>query len=294
MASLTARSANSGYLLSVPYLFLLAAFGVGPTVYAVYLSGMDVNAGTFVGLDNYIDAFADYRFLPALTNVALYMALWVPFMLVMVLVISFVLQARAGRFTGVMRLVYYIPGAFTGSASVLLWFFILDPQIGPFRSVLSMLGWEFINDAVTPDRLPPIFALMAFTTGAGGWIVIMYGALNSLGKDVLEAADLDGANVVQKILYVQLPLMTKYVVYMLILSLSSGLQIFAEPAILGTKLNVASNSWSLNQLALTAGISEGKIGQSAAISLCLLLIGLAAALLIVFKTDFFDTKGASR
>jgi multiple sugar transport system permease protein len=293
MASLNTRSANAGYLLSLPYLFMLAAFGVGPTVYAVYLSGVDLD-GAFVGLTNYIDAFRDFRFGPALAHVILFMALWIPFMLVMVLIISFVLQARPGRFAGAMRMVYYLPGAFTGSASVLLWFFIVDPRIGPFRAGLSLFGWDFVNDVVTPGRLPLIFALMAFTTGAGGWIVIMYGALNSLGSEVLEAADIDGANILQRIWYIEIPLMMKYVVYMLILCFAAGLQIFAEPYIMGTRLGVASPTWSLNQLALTVGISEGKVGQSAAISLCMLAVGLAAALVIVFRTDFFDTKGAAR
>lgn len=282
-------STRTGYLLATPYLILLLTFGIGPTVYAVYLSVVNTDTGAFNGIANYLAIFDDFRFWPALKHVLTYLALLLPFMTVMVLLIAFALQAKPGRLSGVTRMLYYLPGAFTGSASVLLWLFALDPSIGPFKAVLG-LRWTYISDLVTTDHLPVIFALMAFTAGAGGWVVIMCGALNSIGTDVVEASRVDGANVVQQALFVKLPLMRKYVVYMLILTLSAGLQVFVEPAIISPILHVGSNSWSLNQLALTVGINEGKLGQSAALSLCLLMVGIVAALFLIYRTDFFDTK----
>jgi multiple sugar transport system permease protein len=284
----------TGYWLTAPYLVLLAAFGIGPTIYAVYLSVVDNYSGTFVGFDNYANAFTDYRFLPALGNVGAYMAIWLPFMAISVLLISLVLQAHPGRFTGSMRLLYYLPGAFTGSAAVLLWIFILDPSIGPFAWILGLGDWQYISDVVTNARLPLIYALMAFTSGAGGWIVIMYGALNNVGSDVVEAARIDGANGLQLALLIKIPLIGKYIVYMLILCFSAGAQLFAEPLIFGPTLGVGNSTWSLNLLAFVTGIREGDTGSSSALSLTMLLVGVLTALVLIFRTDFFDTKVMKR
>ena len=91
-----------------------------------------------------------------------------------------------------MRLIYFLPGAVSGSAAVLLWYFMLDPQLSPFGGVLKAMGWQNSNDVFTGSHLAPIFALVAFTTGVGSWVVIMFGALQAIPVDVLEAARMGG------------------------------------------------------------------------------------------------------
>lgn len=288
--SIARGSRAAGLLLIAPYLLALVAFGIYPTFYALYLSLVDID-GQFTGLANFTAAFTDYRFLEALRNVLVFMAIVIPMIMVLTLVISLILQARRGPLTSLTRLVVYLPGAFTGSASVLLWFFILDPELGPFSWLLSRLGLTYITDVVVDHRLPLIYALMTFTAAAGGWVVIMYGALNSVSNDVLEAARVDGANAWQRAVRIQIPMIKKYVIYMFILTFAGAAQIFTEPALFGSILQ-GSRFWSLNQLSLLLGIEEGKTGQSTAISLLLLVFGLVCALWLVLRTKFFDSDEA--
>ena len=56
-----------------------------------------------------------------------------------------------------------------------------------------MLGAHIFAQSIAPGNLPYIFAMIAFWTGAGGWIVVMYGALNTIPHDLEEAARIDGA-----------------------------------------------------------------------------------------------------
>lgn len=284
------RSGLAGYALSAPYIVFLLAFGIGPTIAAVIIATTDM-AGAFVGFANFSDLFHDFRFWPALMNVTAYMLCWLPFMIVMVLAVSIILQARNGRLEGFLRILYYLPGAFSGAAAVLLWIFVLDPNVGPFSFILGLTGWEYLSDVVTGDGLPATFAIIAFTVGAGSWIVIMHGALMSVGSEVEEAAQVDGVNAFQLAIHIQLPLMRKYIVYMVIMCVAAGLQIFIEPRILSTVLpGIVSPTWSLNQLAVTGGIQEGRLGESAALSLLLLAVGVIAALVLIFRTNFFDRE----
>ncbi len=128
---------------------------------------------------------------------------------------------------------------------------MLQPGLSPWDVFLKALGHYTLGSSLTPDSLPIVFAFIAFWTGAGAWILVIHGALTNIPGDVLEAAALDGAGPVQTALHVKLPLIKKWVVYMLIVSFASGTQLFAEPQLFSQATGgiLVSNSWSPNQFA---------------------------------------------
>ncbi len=285
---------NYGYLFVLPYTVLLLLFGIGPTLYALLISFSDPNsdAFSFNGLTNYVTAFKDFRFASSFGNVFLYLIIWLPVTVLGVLLLALLLHARGGWFSSTMRLVYYLPGAVVGSASVLLWLFMLDPQISPFAPLLHAFGFKIVRDALDTSHLPVVLTLIAFSAGAGGWIVVMYGAFQNISAEIMEAAIIDGCNVFQSALYIKIPLIAKYIVYMVILSFAGGTQLFVEPQLIGKAVQngTITPTWSPNELAYEFAFNLGNFGASAAIAMILLLIGLVAALLIIFGTNFFDMQ----
>ncbi len=277
------------YLFLSPYLLVLLLFGLIPALYSIIISFQDTTSDNhFVGLANYLSTFQDYRFVPAFEDVLFYVLLWLPIMTVGTVVLALLLHARANRLSSLIRLIYYLPGAVTGSVNVLLWIFMLDPQISPFGVVLRLLGMQTSASFVN-FNLALIFAIMAFATGAGSWIVVMYGAFENISAEVTEAAKIDGCNIVQASWYIKLPMISRYVIYSVILSFTAGLQIYVEPAFLGQAgLPVSPTPWSINQLALTYVSKLGNYGAAAAISMWLFVVSLIAALFIIFKTKFFQ------
>jgi multiple sugar transport system permease protein len=135
-----------------------------------------------------------------------------------------------------------------------------------------------------------MFALIAFTTGVGQWIVIMFGALQAVPHDVVEAARIDGAGSVRIALLIKLPLISKYIVYMIILCFASALQIFVEPSLFYSITNAGSNWWSLNQLGYAYAFEQGQFGQAATVSVVLLILSSVAALIFVLRSSFFQTE----
>jgi len=283
-------SGRFGSIIATPYIVFLLAFGVIPPVYAVYVSLVNTTDGTFAGIDNYVRAFSDFRFLPSLVNVGVYTALWLPMMLVGVVVLALMLRARRGRVSSAMRLVYYLPSAVTGAANVLLWLFIMDPSVGPFGGLLNMFGFTHRSDILQADSLPLVMALIAFTHGAGAWIVIVYGGLQNVSAEVIEAATVDGCNAVQLAWYIELPLIRKYLTYMLIVSIAGGIQLFVEPQLIYQIARVGQPWWSLNQLAYYLGFNDGALGVASAISVLLLVVSTIAAVVVIRKTRFFETE----
>ena len=137
--------------------------------------------------------------------------------------------------------------------------------------------------AVQADRLPFVLAVIAFWTGAGGWIVVMYGALNNISREVLEAARVDGAGPIRTAWSIQIPLMRKWIAYMVICRLPSGTQLFVEPRVLSqASRGVVSQDYSLNQLAFLYAFKQSDFNGSAAISLVLLVVALALECVLRF------------
>lgn len=276
------------YTFTSGYGILLLLFGILPALYAVFLAF--TSGGQFVGFENFVRVFGDYRFWPATQHVALYLLIWLVFQIIFVVVLALVVHGFASRWlSSTVRFIYYIPGALAGASSVLLWLFLLDPSVSPVSGVLRALGLDSFVATVSVDNLPIIFTIISFWTGAGGWIVIMYGALNNISPEVMEAARIDGAGPVQTAWYIQLPLMRKWISYMVIMSLAAGSQLFVEPRVLSqASKGVVSADYSLNQLAYLYAFRQNDFNGSAAISLILLVVALSLAAFFVFRGGLFE------
>jgi len=277
-----------GYTFSSGYGILLLAFGVLPTLYAIFLAF--TKNGAFVGVDNFTKVFADYRFFPAVQHVAIYLVVYLVCLTLLVVLLALVVHAIKVRWLSTsIRFLYYIPGALAGASSVLLWLFLLDPSVSPVAFVLRGLGLESFVQTVSIDNLPVIFTVIAFWTGAGGWIVIMYGALNNISNDVMEAARIDGAGPINTARYIQIPMLRKWISYMGIMSLAAGTQLFVEPRVLSqASKGVVPPDYSLNQLAYLFAFRQGDFNGSAAISLILLVVAVGLAAFFVFRGGLFE------
>ena len=282
------RDVLASYLFLLPYLVLLAMFGLFPVAYAFGLSFVDTFDYVYYGLANYDFVFSDFRVTQALVNVASYVALWVSVMLIGVVMLALMLDSIGRRPANVLRTIYFLPGAVSSSALVVLWLFLLDPSASPFQSVMRAVGWENRADVLYGIGFPGVFSLMAFFTASGGWIVVFGGSLSSLPTEVIEAARIDGANRLQLATRVKLPMIWRSVVLMGILSLAAGAQIFVEPQLMALAgLQFAQPDWSLNQMAFQYAFRMGDFGASAALSTLLVGSSIAIALVVVFRTNFY-------
>ncbi|HZR50566.1 MAG TPA: sugar ABC transporter permease [Streptosporangiaceae bacterium] len=272
----------------VPYLPFLIAFGVAPMLYALDLA-FTSSGGGWVGFHNFIRTFDDYRFRPAFEHILWYTGIWLGSLIVLVVGLTLLLHGRANRVSTAFRFLFYLPGALAGAASVLVWLFMLDPAVSPASFLMHHLfGVQLFVQAIAPGKLPGVFAMIAFWTGAGGWIVVMYGALNTIPPDLEEAARIDGAGPVTIALRLKLPLIRKWIAYMAILSFATGTQLFVEPQLVDqASLGMVPDTWSSNQLAYQFAFRYADFNAAAAIAVDLLVIGVVAAVLIVTRTGLF-------
>jgi multiple sugar transport system permease protein len=275
----------------LPYVPFLIVFGIAPTIYALELAFTNVN-GDWAGLDNFTRTYDDFRFIPAFKHILVYTTVWLGALMVFVVGLALLLHGRANRVSATYRFLFYIPGALAGAAAVVIWLFMLDPTVSPGAFLLrDLLGAQIFAQSIAPGNLPYIFAMIAFWTGAGAWIVIMYGALNTIPPDLEEAARIDGAGPFTIAFRLKLPLIRKWIAYMLILSFATGTQLFVEPQIVQhASFGLVPDTWSTNQLAYQLAFRYADFNGAAAIAVDLLVIGLVGAVVIVTRSGLFRTE----
>jgi multiple sugar transport system permease protein len=280
----------AGLMMFLPYAVFLVMFAIVPIVMAGTVSitstSLAVPGG---GIGNYLFVLNDFRFWPAVINVGTFLAIYLPAMIIVVALMSLLLDALRAKYTVPLRLAYLVPASISGAVAILVWYFMLEPQFSPFKDWLLALGLDSGVKVFNQTNLVWVFALMAFFTGAGNWIVIQYGSLQSIPDDILEAAKIDGANALQTALRIKLPLIRKYLIYMAILTFAAGLQIFVEPYLISSSVYPGlARDWSLNQISYSLAFTGANMGSATALSLMLLLVCVILALIVIYRTDFFD------
>jgi multiple sugar transport system permease protein len=293
------RAIKPAHLFVLPHTVFLVLFGIGPALYALIISFASFQTGRpeffAAGLDNYVTAYSDTRFVPAAWHVIQFLAISVPLGAIGVVAIALLIHARQDRLGSGMRTVYFIPGAIAGPILALLAIFMFDPRISPFGPLLQALGFNTVGQVTSGERLPWVFSVMFFFAAAGGWVAIFYGAFNGISREITEAAIVDGCGPVRMGWSIKLPLVRPYVIYMLILTFAANVQLFVEPQLLAVAPGATVGKyWSLNQLSYAYAFELSDFGSAAAISLLMLAVGLLAAILIIGLTDFFRPDVAER
>jgi multiple sugar transport system permease protein len=177
------------------------------------------------------------------------------------------------KYNNATRLLFLIPGLIPTAVAVLFW--------------TSVVGYEVVWDK---SNIRWLIGAIAFTTGIGSWIVIQYGSLRSISHEVLEAGIVDGCNRFQLAWRLKLPMISRYVAYMVILLLVSTMQIFNEPNLL-MDTNMTTD-WSPSQIAFSYAFKNADFAGGVALSLIMLVPNVILALLFVWNTDFMKkSKG---
>ena len=279
-------------VLVAPFLALLLVAGIIPTGYAIYEAFRSQTGSGLTGFQNFSTVIDDFRFVSTFEHVGVLLLIWVPAMMLIVTVLALLVHSSPGRFGTTVRFIYYLPGALAGIANFMLWLYILDPTLSPFKFLLHDLGFQTLGQVALPQRVPIILGLMLFFQGAGTWLVILYGGFNAISEEVLEAARIDGAGSWRVARDIKLPLIRPWLGYMLLLNIAYGFQLFLEPSLLGEATHgLVSPTYTPNELSYTYAFQILNTQAAAAMSVILLVITLAIGLIVVTRVGLFkDAK----
>lgn len=264
----TAHEIHTAYLYLIPAFVGLTVLTYGPLVAVVFLSffntGELVLRLSFVGFQNYFRLFMeDPYFKDSIRVTAYYSVIAVAGCMVYSLAVAMLLNRKIPA-RGFFRAVFYLPYVLPAVALYIGWAWLYDTNYGFFNYLLTLIGVEKIGFIVDSKMVVPSFALIA-VWHSGNLIVIYLAGLQNVPAVYHEAAEIDGANVLQRFRHITIPCMTPIIFYNLLMALISNLQI-VTPAMVLTSGGPGNSSRFLTYIMYQYGFMSSRFGYASAVS----------------------------
>jgi len=198
---------------------LVAAFVLSFTNYDV------LTPPRFNGIQNYVDALTDPVFRRGMLNTLVYAFFTVPVAMGIALLIALMLDTQL-RARALFRTAVFIPQVTATIAVALVWLWIYDPRNGLLNAVLAFFGIPAQNWLSSTTWAMPAIIVVGIWQGVGLKMLIYLAALQSLPKDVYEAASVDGASKTRQFFSITLPLLKPATFFVFVTSVISAFQAF--------------------------------------------------------------------
>jgi multiple sugar transport system permease protein len=268
----------TGWVFLLPLVIPFTVFLLIPAIMVFWYSTQqgDVTGGThFVGLDNWAYVFSRSQVMTSVWNTVKFAAISVPLIVAASLGAALLLQ-RVSRGASVFRFAVYFPVLVPGIVAGLMWIFMIHPDFGLLSVAVRLFGLE------PPVWLGPgtALVLLAFVDvwrSLGYWAVFLLAGLMGLPREMYEAANLDGANALQRFRYVTIPQLRPILLFALVVSTIWALQIFDTVYIM-TRGGPGTATVTMVYFVYTQALQRLEVGPAAAISVVLLLMILALTL----------------
>lgn len=285
----------TAYLFLLPYIFVLVVFFALVSFYGVGLSLFTVDLGftppEFVGLHNYQALFQQLFTDPSLSlfwisivNIIKFTIIVVSVQTALALIEALLLQTLM-RAKGPLRTIFYIPALTSSVATslIFLWLYNPDGLINYLLSLVHVAGPDWLNDPFW--ALPALMMLNIWSTAAA-FMIYFLAAVQDLPREVLEAAEVDGANRFQIFWQVTVPLLRPTIFLVVALGTIGSFQMFDQAKFMTNGGPLNSTLTPMLEI-YNAAFNDSRFGSAAAMSVLLFLLIFAVTLI---QRRFIDTS----
>ncbi|NIM94082.1 MAG: ABC transporter permease subunit [Anaerolineales bacterium] len=265
-----------GYLFSLPWIIGIFFFFLYPMGYAAYISFTDwrvTGVSPWVGLLNYQRLFNDPLFFHSLKLTTRYTLISVPLQLIFGFTMAYLLNQKI-RGVSIFRTIYYMPAILSGPAIAIVWRWLFNTEFGIFNFILKSLG--IINESIpwltSRDMVFWFFIIMSLWM-VGYTVVLYLAGLQGIPTEYYEAADVDGANGLQKLWFITIPQLSPVIFYTLLTTVVASFQVFTVAYIVSSGTGGPANGSLFYYLYLyQSGFQYGYLGYAAAMGWILFAI----------------------
>lgn len=290
---------RAAWVLLAPLTIAFAVFFALPIVLAAIQSfeatkvagGLGIGGETtvFAGLNNYIAVLSDGAILRGFLRVFLIGIIQVPVMMALAIMMALLFDAGIIWGRRFFQTAAFLPHAIPGVIAALIWGGLYLPQISPIVKGLAALGVHahFLSSKAV------LFSVMNISTWefVGYNMIILYAALQTIPREILESARVEGAGGMRTAVSIKLPLIVPALVISLAFSIIGSLQQFAAPVILNTITNSVDSKFTPNLAVFTLATGNGVPQRAAALAM---VIALLAFVLSFTVLRIRDRTGSSR
>ena len=278
-ANVTRKEGWAGLLFASPWLVGFLVFLAYPLLASIYFSFCDYSVlkpPVWIGLDNYRDLVRDELFWTALKNTLLYAVIALPAGMATSIVLAMLLNAKV-KGMPVYRTIFFIPSLVPQVSLAVLWLWVLNGEHGVLNAVLAKVGITGPNWLSDPNWSKPAMVVMS-VWGVGNAVLIYLAGLQDVPQQLIEAADLDGANGWQKTRNVTIPMISPVILFNGVMGLIGTLQVFAVPFIMFPGGTPARSTYFYTMYLFDNAFKYQKMGYASAMGWIMFLLVLALTL----------------
>lgn len=220
-------------ILLLPWVLTFLVFWAYPIVYSFILSLSEyktlTNELSFIGMENYTSLFSDEVFLKALGNTLILVVVTVPITTTLATLLAVAVDQTNGKIKELFKAAYFLPSV-TSLVVVALIFKNLYSKDGYINTLMQMVGAEGQSQGwlqSVETALPSIMA-MDIWIATGYYMIIILAGLQTIPKDLYEAAEISGASAWQKFKSITVPMLRPTLLFILVVNTIKSFQIFIE------------------------------------------------------------------
>jgi multiple sugar transport system permease protein len=181
-----------------------------------------------VGLENYrMIIVDDLIFHRSLANTFYYVLMVVPMSIFVPLVLSLVFE-QPFPLKGFFRTVYFLPSITSMVAIAMMWTWAYEPLFGFFNGFLKAVGAKPLSFLKDPVQAMPSVAVMGVWAVIGYNMIICRAGLSAIPDEYYQAATIDGANWLQRVVRITLPLLKPTITFLVVTGMINNLQVFTQ------------------------------------------------------------------
>ena len=268
------------WLLILPSLLGISLFVIIPTLRGFYLSFTDsylLSHANFIGLQNYSRLIQDPQFWSSLRITATYVLFNIPLQTVLALALAMAMWRLTKSIF--VRAIIFLPYLIPMLMVTLVWMTILHYDFGPVNGFIKIVfGPGARIDFLGKDNIIASIAFINTWRYVGYTAILFFAGLQTIPKDLYEAAAIDGAGEWAAFRLITLPLLRPVMVFVLITSLVGSFQVYDSVAVAAVPSGGPGNAsrviyWYIVNLAFT----RFQMGYAATVAVVLFIIAMAIA-----------------
>ncbi len=281
------RATALPYFLIMPTLVFVAAFTLWPLLQVIYdslfIQNQAVQIPKFTGLGNYSALFTDPVFHSVILNTFIYVVGTVPISVFLALVLALLLNQKF-RGLGLYRLAFFYPTVLPMVSAATIWLFMYTPGYGLLNVFIEFFHIPSQNWLGDPNLALIALMILGVWKQTGYFMIFFLAGMQGLPHDVFESARLDGANIIQSVLSITLPLLSGTTLFVTTIAVINAFETVDQIYIMTGGGPVNSTNMLLFDLWQTL-FSYLDFGRASAISVILVI-----ALLFFTVANFITTE----
>lgn len=224
-----------------PVIIGLIVLNIYPFIDSIIMSlykSQGLGPAKFVGLQNYVKMFKDKQIWQSTWNSFYFVILTVPVGVFIALLLAVLLNSKIkGR--DAYRCIYFLPMVVAPAAVAMVWRWIFNAEVGILNQMLSVFGIRGPNWLSDPNLAIVSIAIIAIWSAVGYDLVMILAGLQSISASYYEAAEIDGANAVQRFFHITIPLISPTLFFVVLMRTMNSLKQFDTVYLLIKQTNPA-------------------------------------------------------